>query len=90
MANVSEKWVRVAFKHLVGGAMDGVAGGDQVDVPLMIALEGGAVAVMAPAIGFNDDLLGGPEEVDEMALDQNVADWGLHIHLTPKGEEIDL
>ncbi len=70
--------------------MDVVAGGDQVDIPLVIALEGGAVAVVAPAVGFDDDLLDRPEEIDEVALDQNVADRDLRIHLTPEREKVDL
>jgi hypothetical protein len=70
--------------------MDVVTGGDQVDIPLMIALEGRTVTVVTPAVGFDDDLLGRPEEVDEVALDQHVADWNLHIHLTPEREEVDL
>ncbi|HEX3040468.1 MAG TPA: hypothetical protein VHP56_00055 [Solirubrobacterales bacterium] len=70
--------------------MDVVAGSDQVDVPLVIALEGGTIAVMAPAVGFDDDLLGGPEEIDEMALDQDIAGRDLHVRLTPEREEVDL
>ena len=64
--------------------MDVVAGGHQVDVPLVIALEGGSIAVVAPAVGFDDHLLRRPKEIDEVALDQNIADRGLHIHLAPK------
>ena len=52
--------------------MDVVASGDQIHVALVVVLKGGTIAVIGPAIGFNDDLLSGPEEVNEMSFDQNV------------------
>lgn len=67
-----------------------VTGGDQVDVSLPVLLEGWAIAVMTPAVSFNDHLLLRPEEVDEVALGQDVDERGRKFNLPAKGEEVDL
>ena len=67
-ADVFEEGARVPSEHFVGRAVDVVAGSGQLDVPLVVLLEGERVAVMAPAVGFDDDLGLGPEEIDEVAL----------------------
>jgi hypothetical protein len=46
--------------------------------------------VVAPAVGFDDHLLLAPEEVDEVALDQDVDGRRWQIDLPREGEKIDL
>src|SRR4051794_872415 len=70
--------------------MDDVAGGDQVDVPLVILLKREAIAMVAPTVGFDNHFLVGPEEVDEMPVDQDVDRWSRQIHLPTQSEEVDL
>jgi len=42
---------------------------------LVVALEGRAIAVVAIAVGFDDQSLGGPEEVDLKTSDQYIYLW---------------
>src|SRR3982751_6891108 len=70
--------------------MDLVAGRGQIHVALVVVLEGGSVAVVAPAVGFDDHLLLRPEEVDEMPLDQDIDGRNQKADSAPEGQEIDL
>ena len=70
--------------------MDLVAGRRQRDGALVVALEGQAIAVVAVAVGFDDHPLGRPEEVDEIALDQDVDLRQREAGLAAEGQEVDL
>jgi hypothetical protein len=69
LTDVLEERCGVAFEHLRGRPMNVISGGDQIDLSLAVLLEGEGVAVVAPAVGFDDDLLFRPEEVDAVARD---------------------
>ncbi len=89
-ADVGKEGIGVASEHAVGGAVDVVAGGDQIDVNLMIVLKGGAITVVAVAVGFDYHPLARPEEVDEMLRDENVHLGQRQIRLATQSQEIDL
>jgi hypothetical protein len=67
-----------------------VAGGGQIDVGLVVLLEGGTVTVMAPAIGFDHDHLGGPKEIDKVPLDENVDRRRRQVRFPAERQEVDL
>ena len=47
-----------------GGAVDPVSGLLKLHGPLVVDLEGGTIAVVSVAVGFDDHPLPGPEEID--------------------------
>jgi len=53
-------------------AEDGVAGGAEVKVPRVIGLEGDGAAVVEEGIGFDDEAVRPPEEVDLPAAEFDV------------------
>lgn len=52
--------------------MDPVARSLEVNGDFMVVLKGQPVPVVAISIGFHDNALGRPKEVDQVALDQHV------------------
>ncbi len=62
--------MRVVVDVFVGEAEHGVAGGFQRAVAVRV-LAAGAGALVAGAVGFDDEVVGGPVEVDLEALDES-------------------
>ncbi len=89
-ADIGEERPWITAEHAIGGAVDVVAGGDQVDVDLMIVLESKTIAVVAIAVGFDDHPLTRPEEVDEVLGDKNVHLGQRQIRLAAQSQEVDL
>jgi hypothetical protein len=59
---------------LVGEAEDVVAEAAQLQIPVVVVLEGGRAAVVPVAVRFDDQAAVAPEEVDEVRSDP-------HVHL---------
>ena len=78
------------MQHPIGGMVDVIAGGDQIDVRGVVALKGRAIAMEGVAVDFNDDALGGPEEIDKMVSDEDVDLGHRQSVSTDQGQEVDL
>jgi hypothetical protein len=61
-----------------------VASGDEVDIGFMIALERPGVAMEAPTVGFDNHSLSRPEEVDQVARDQDIDRRLRHLRSAPE------
>lgn len=71
----------------VGEAAEGVAVGVELELAGVVILEGLRAAVVAVAVGFDNQPLGAPEEVDLEAADSNVDLWPWEAMLLAEPQE---
>jgi hypothetical protein len=89
-ANEVHKWIWIPSEYPMRRTMDYVASGDEGDGALMVALESRSIGVVSVTIGFDDEALRGPIEVDKKPLNQDVHLRERYAEFATERQEIDL